>query len=186
MVAALDQEQKTFVVQQLAMFRTPSQVCELVKEQFEVEISRQLVHSYHPERRKDLAERWRILFAETRRQFLETVSAIPIANQAYRVQQLQDSLDRQLRQPRTNEAMVQNILEQAAKEVGGMFTNQRQITGANGKPLFDTVELARSLFKELVAPVEDGGEGMDSADAIKFLIDRYKVPEAQIVSEASN
>lgn len=177
----LTTDQKTFIVQQLAMWRTPSQIVEMVKDTFGVEISRQRAQYYHPEHNNELAQKWAEVFHATRKKFLDTVSDIPIANQAYRVQQLQDSLNRQLRMPRTNEAMVQNILEQAAKEVGGMFTNRREVTGANGKPLLDPVEMARIVMRDLV---EQGV--FDEPGALAWVAKQYSISESVLVSDANN
>lgn len=176
----LTQEQKTFVVQQLAMYRTPTQVVELVKEQFDVTIVRQSVAYYDPLHNKTCPKVWCDLFHTTRKKFLETVSDIPIANQTYRLQQLQDSLNRTLRQPRKNEAMVQNLLEQAAKEVGGMFTNRREVTGKDGKPLLDPVEIAKLVLDDLIK------DGIDAPQALQMVMERYKVPQEVLVSEAVN
>jgi hypothetical protein len=172
---------KVFIMQQLAMFRTPQEVSVLVKESFGLEVKRQNIFNYHPDQGK-VSQKLKVIFETTRKQFLETVSDIPIANQAVRLQTLQKLLDNQMTNGRMiNQAMVLDILEQAAKEVGGMFTNQRQITGKDGKPLFDNAEIAKAVFNELV-----GQEGWKEPEALKFVADRYKVHESQLVSEANN
>lgn len=140
-MAKLTDEVKVFIIQQLAMFKTPQQVADLVKETFDIEVKRQNVWAYHPDR-GTLSKKLTDIFNITRKKFLESVSDIPIANQAYRVKQLQESLDRQLRNQRPNEMLVMDLLEHAAKEVGGMFTNRREITGKDGLPLYDMSELA--------------------------------------------
>jgi hypothetical protein len=134
-VAALKDNVKSFIVQALACYDTPSQVAEAVKEKFGLVVTRQQVSAYHPEHAvaKWLSKRWKDLFAETRKKFLETTSEIPIANQAVRLRVLQRSLT--TAETRGNIAMVLQILEQASKEVGGSFTNRRELTGKDGKDL---------------------------------------------------
>lgn len=184
MAVALTQEQKTFVVQQLAMYRTPTEVAELVKETFDgLEISRNLAAAYNPERRSDVAQVWRDIFYATREKFLKDVAAIPISHQAVRLQALQKLLDNQMNNGnRINTAMVMKILEQAAKEAGGLFTNRREVTGKDGEPLVITTEdLARKMFKDLQEQ-----EGFTREDSLTFVLERYKVDETVLVSEASN
>lgn len=134
-MAALKDNVKSFIVQQLACYDTPSQVAEQVKEKFGLIVTRQQVSAYHPEHAvaKSLSKRWKDLFAATRKTFLEKTSEIPIANQAVRLRVLQRSL--MTAETRGNLAMVLQILEQASKEVGGSFTNRRELTGKDGKDL---------------------------------------------------
>jgi hypothetical protein len=171
-VANLSEDVKIYIIQQLAMYKTPQETSDAVKEAYGKDVPRQSIFAYHPDRGV-VSEKHRVIFAETRKRFLETVSDIPIANQAYRIQQLQDGLEPAEAIARVNEVMVLNILEQAAKEVGGMFTNTAAITGANGKPLFDNTEIARAVFNDLI-----NLESWKQEDALKFVAERYKVPEA--------
>jgi hypothetical protein len=180
-MAKLKDEVKLFIIQQLAMFKTPQEVADLVKENYGLEVKRQNIFIYHPDQGK-VSQKLKAIFSSTRKQFLETVSDIPIANQAYRIDKLQHMLDVQLRKgERINSMLVMNILEQAAKEVGGMFTNTRQITGKDGKPIFDTVDIAKAVFHDLI-----NNEGFKEPDAIKFVAEHYKIPEEQLVSDANN
>ncbi|EJG26777.1 hypothetical protein J532_2914 [Acinetobacter baumannii 940793] len=63
----------------------------------------------------------------------DNLSAIPIANIAYRLKRLQRFID--LEQFKENPVIVPSLMEQAAKEVGGLYTNRKEITGAGGGPL---------------------------------------------------
>lgn len=179
MSEALTQAQKTFVVQRLAMFRTPSEVVELVNQEFGVAISRQRVQKYHPERNSDLAEVWRQIFYETRKKYVAEVAEIPIAQQAFRLNELQAIYDRYRRQ--RNDHAARQTLEHAAKEAGNMFTNRRELTGANGKPLLDTAEYARGLYRTLM---EEGKVPREKI--IQYIVSTHNVPETVLVSDAEN
>lgn len=134
-MATLTDDQKRFVVQALACYDTPQQVVDAVKEEFGIVVSRPQVQAYDPDKKiaKDLSKKWRDLFYETRKKFLEDASSIPIANQTFRLRALNRMYARAERQG--NVVVAAQIIEQAAKEVGGAFTNRRELTGKNGGPM---------------------------------------------------
>ena len=60
---------------------------------------------------------------------------------------------------RGNAAMVSTLLEQAAKELGGAFTNKRELTGKDGQPLAVnstnvTTTVSPEELKEVVQSVQ--------------------------------
>lgn len=126
-MAALKDEVKAFIVQALACFDTPTQVADAVKEEFGLEVSRMRVAAYDPTKStgRDLSKKWRAIFDEARRQFLEQTAAIPVANQAYRLRVLDRLVTKTERQGNT--ALTAQLLEQAAKETGGSFTNRQKV-----------------------------------------------------------
>jgi len=126
-MAKLTEPMKLFIVQALACFDTPTQVAKAVKEEFGVEITRQQVQRYDPTKvlGEDCSKKNRAIFEATRKEFLEDVGRIPIAQQAYRLRVLQRTLDKV--EGQGNTAMVSQILEQAAKESGGAFTNKTKL-----------------------------------------------------------
>jgi hypothetical protein len=138
-------------VQALACYDTPSQVAEAVKEEFGLVLDRAHVAVYDPTKAsgKDLSKKWRDLFEETRKRFRKEVAEIPIADQAYRLRQLQRMLQDAM--SRKNVVLASQLLEQAAKEAGGAFSNRREISGPNGGP----VPVAPTVI-ELVAPNVQG------------------------------
>jgi len=127
--------QKRFLVQQLACFETPTAAAKAFKEEFGFELKRNRVAFYNPSTKSGaaLADELKTLFAETRKAFLSDIDAIPIANKAVRLRHL----NRQLEHFADKNAapIVVSILEAAAKEVGGAFTNKREHTGKDGKDL---------------------------------------------------
>lgn len=137
-MATLKDEVKLFIVRALACFDAPTEVCRQVKEEFGIDVTRQQVSSYDPNRRiaKDLSAKWRAVFEETRKKFLDDVSTIPIANQAFRLRALNRMYERV--SGTGNTALAAQLIEQAAKESGGAFTNRREMTGKDGAPLIPT------------------------------------------------
>lgn len=123
-MAALKNEVKGFIVQALACFDTPSQVVEQVKQEFGIEISRQLCESHDPTKRAgvNLAVKWVTLFHDTRKRFREETAEIPIANRAYRLRALGRMAVKA--ENSKNMALTAQLLEQAAKEVGDVYVNR--------------------------------------------------------------
>jgi hypothetical protein len=123
----LNEEQKAYIVQALACYNTPSEVAVLVKEEYGLDIERGHVRAYNP-LQTSTAQKWRDLFDATREAFLANQAAIGIAQQVYRLKVLDDVMHKAL--TRRNFPMVLQCLEQGAKDSGGAFTNQRQISGS--------------------------------------------------------
>lgn len=126
-MAALKPEVKSFIVQALACFDTPSQVVASVKEEFGLEISRQQAESHDPTKSggKTLADKWRVLFEETRERFKSETGDIPIANKAFRLRALNRMVIEAER--RKNYPLAAQLIEQAAKESGGQYTNKQSL-----------------------------------------------------------
>ncbi|WP_323015526.1 DUF2280 domain-containing protein [Devosia sp.] len=128
-------EVQTFVVQCLACFDSPSVVAASVKAEFGETITRQAVEGYDPTKKAGakLAARWRALFEETRKTFLEDTSKIGISHRAVRLRKLEAQVT--LNEQRGNSGMVASLLKQAAEEMGNAYTNRRELTGKDGKDL---------------------------------------------------
>ncbi|TDM66568.1 hypothetical protein C5B72_03425 [Acinetobacter sp. KU 011TH] len=131
-MAALKEPVKIFIVQALACRDTPQEVVEQVKQEFGVDISRSQCECYDPTKYsgRNLSKKFVELFESTREKFDEGLIDIPIANKYYRLKQYQRQLDRT-----RNVKTALKILEQAAKDIGGQFTNRQEITGKDGGPV---------------------------------------------------
>lgn len=124
-MAALNNEVKSFIVQALACFDTPTQVAEAVKREFNIDVTRQQVETHDPTKRcsKTLAKRWVTMFEDTRKRFREETADIPIANRAYRLRALGRMVEKA--ESMKNLALTAQLLEQAAKEVGDVYVNRQ-------------------------------------------------------------
>ncbi len=144
-MAALKEPVKIFIVQALACRDTPQEVVEQVKQEFGVDISRSQCECYDPTKYsgRNLSKKFVELFESTREKFDEGLIDIPIANKYYRLKQYQRQLDRT-----RNVKTALKILEQAAKDIGGQFTNRQEITGKDGGPV-------QTVNTEIPVPVED-------------------------------
>ena len=132
-MAALTDDVKVFIVTALACYDSPRQVIADVREQFDgLVVPRQQVSAYDPatQNGKRLSKAYKLLFEKTRAEFLQDATKVPIANAAVRLRKLQQLVNNA--EQRGNTKMVAELLEQAAKETGGAFTNRRELGGAVG------------------------------------------------------
>ncbi|ASQ03649.1 DUF2280 domain-containing protein [Sinorhizobium meliloti] len=128
-------EVKTYVVQALACFDSPAVVAKAVKAEFDVVISSQAVEAYDPTKRagRKLSQRFRLLFEETRKTFLEDTATIAISHRAVRLRALQRMAEKA--ETQGNMVLAASLMKQAAEEVGNAYTNRRELTGKDGKDL---------------------------------------------------
>lgn len=126
-MAKLTEAVKRHIVLELAMFRTPTEVSESVREVFGIEVDRRQVHEYDPEGSKsgDLAKKWKELHATTREEFKKATAAAAVSQRAFRLREL-ESLYRTAKS-RGAITLAANFLEQAAKECGDVFTNRHKV-----------------------------------------------------------
>ena len=134
-MARITKKVKLFIVRMLAEFETPTQTSKTVRDIFNVDVTPQQCEAYDPTKRtgQDLSQDLRDKFFEYRRIANQELEAIPIANMRYRLQLLQGLVDKYPDNP----VLIPKWAEQAAKEMGGLYTNisKTQLTGANGEPL---------------------------------------------------
>jgi len=134
-MARLKYEVKLYIVRALACFDTPTEVQKAIKDNFNVTTSLQNITAYDPTNRmgKDLSKDLVDEFHATRTLFKENLESIPVANKIYRLQKMQNIINSNSK----NSMLVLQALEQAAKEVGGAFTNQvkKEVSGPDGKPI---------------------------------------------------
>ena len=155
----LTEEIKTFIVQSLACFDSPSVVAAAVKKEFNKTVSRQAVEGYDPNKKAgaNLSEKWKQLFAVTRKTFLEDTADIGISHRAVRLRALQRMSDKA--EGQGNMVLAASLLEQAAKEVGESYTNKRQLehSGKGGGPI--------PVVTKTMSPKQAADAYKDSLDA---------------------
>lgn len=108
------------------MFETPQEIANLVKEEFDVTISRQAVHWYNADMNPKLPKKWKQIFASTRRKFLSSQATIGIAQKSYRLRELDKIYQKQKASKIQNTKAMRETLEQAAKESGDAFSNKQK------------------------------------------------------------
>ena len=119
-------EQKLEVVTMLACFRDLKTVQDHFRDEHQLELSMRQIGSYDPTRTYyEAGENFRALFDAKRAAYLQEVASIPIANQGFRLNLLNEQAMKAFKENKP--ALGAQLLEQAAKEVGGVLTNQREL-----------------------------------------------------------
>ncbi|WP_059395538.1 DUF2280 domain-containing protein [Pseudomonas putida] len=151
-MAALKNDVKAFIVQALACFDTPTQVSQAVKQEFDIDVTRQQVEQHDPTKRAgvNLAAKWRTLFEDTRKRFREETSEIPIANRAFRLRGLGRMAEKA--ENMRNLALTAQLYEQAAKECGDMYVNRKL---EPDKPLGSQADQQHAIAEYKLEPDEN-------------------------------
>lgn len=131
----LSEEVRDEVVMRLAMFDTVKDVhADLVERGYE--ISQQAISKYNPYNAgSPRAPKRKELFDKTRESFLNETAQIPIASRTYRLRKLNSILDAAMK--RGAYAIAQNALEQAAKEVGDVYSKPNAAAAISLVPIGD-------------------------------------------------
>lgn len=151
----LPDDVRAFIVMSYARFALTRDIHKAVMDEFGLDVDSKTLCNHmldRPSRAAEMGARWVALFNETRAAFREQVEAIPITNPAYRLSKMQRYFDILDSKDAIGPAM--SVLEQAAKEAGGAFTNRRELSGklkVEDETPRDTEEMRASL----IAAIED-------------------------------
>lgn len=151
-MATLSDKVKAFIVQGLATYQSPTQVSELVKNEFGIEVSRQQVATYDPTKHtgQNCAKKWKELFFETRKQYQTDYSHVAISTKTYRLEMLQAMIEKAFKSG--NMVLTADLLEQAANEVGGKYTNQSKVdTTSNGNTVGNNNTMVNNFTDPMAA-----------------------------------
>ena len=125
-MAELSDDQKLEITMALAAFARPSEVKVMLREEHGIEVELTQIVRYNATKACfEGGDRLREVFLAARQAYLSEVATIPIAQQAYRLNELQRLFDKSVSSGNRNQAMA--ILKQAAEEVGGAFSNVRNL-----------------------------------------------------------
>lgn len=155
-MAALKEPVKIFIVQSLACFETPQQVADAVEKIYKIKIDRKQCHSYDPSKYagRNLSKKLKDLFDKTREDFRKNIFDIPIANQAFRLKEIQ----RMYEDAGKNKVSKQNLLKLAYQETDARTTKQ-EITGPDGGAIQNENTTYVTATKEQVKQVWNELEG---------------------------
>ena len=132
----LTDQQRAFLVEQIACFARPTEAADALFEEFGIRIKPSAVEKYDYTKQagKRCAEKWRVLYSVTRKAFIEHIAArVPHAEKAFRIRKLAKASDA-YEQLGKYTAMA-NMLEKIAKEVGNVHTNRHEFTGKDRGPI---------------------------------------------------
>lgn len=125
----LPESVKRRIIELLACYHGHGEVVDLIRLEFGIEMTSRHVRAYDPMCFQCVASvRLRELHGALRKRFEQEVAAIPIAHRAFRLRRLNQIHDVAFDAGNLN--LAREALEQAAKEVGGMFVNARVAAAA--------------------------------------------------------
>jgi hypothetical protein len=177
----LKDPQKTEIVRLLAAFHTPTGVAVKLQEDIGICVDRAQVIRYDPTKPcYEGGDRWRAIFWEARKRYLQEIASIPIAHSGFRLNQIQIIFEEAER--RGNYRLALRALEQAAREA-------QAVQGAGGNlasqpPHMEADEARRALKEYLKRSVEQAREeGREQAR--KELLPGGDEREAEIAETAT-
>lgn len=152
-MADLTETQKLRVVLALARFEGQTDIARALREEDGTEVTPRQIGGYDPTVSYfDAGERWRKVFEDERERWITEMRDIPIASQAFRLRELQRTFDHAAKVK--NRVLANQTLRQAAEEVGGALTNERNVKVT--RPVDElTPEERRDAFAELIRKAMD-------------------------------
>lgn len=150
-MAELSEAQKLEIVTRLARFDVPMEIVNDFGSRG-VQVTPTQVGTYDPTRSYyEAGDKWREIFDAARKVYLEEVATLPMANQGFRLNELHRLYHKAL--SKNLFSVAQSLLEQASKESGGVFTNQRDVSISDSRRQSArdaSPEDRKSMFAELV------------------------------------
>lgn len=150
-MANLSEPQKREICEALAGFSSPATIIAHFRSEHGIELSHKQVGRYDPTRPYfDAGDNWREVFWGRRKAYLENVADVPIAHLGYRLQLLQQGAE--AARIAKNWPLMAKLLEQAAREVGGVLTSQRELKVDDRRRAIDemTSDERRAALVEII------------------------------------
>lgn len=148
---------KRRIVELFAQFQRISEVTATIKEEFGLVISHDVARHYEVDgSRCRCSRKLRAYHAEVRQRYIADTSQIAIAHQTHRLKVLQSLVDKATTAKEF--AVAMKGLEQAAKEMGGVLTNQTKVTHEGRvEHRHLSIDDAREELAQRLAAAIDGG-----------------------------
>ena len=132
----LKDHHRAFLIREFACFATPMEAADALRQEYGIEITPQSAQHYDATSGAGsrAAKKWHELFNISRAAFLEHVETrIPHAHKAVRIKKLAHAAD--AFEQNQNFMAMALMLEKIAREIGGAFTNRRELTGKGAGPI---------------------------------------------------
>jgi len=171
----LNHEQKDFIVRSFARFEGCPEVCRSFLDKYGIELPAARAHKYNCAGPHFVgAKKWRQVFDAERKHFLENVQDIGIANKTVRIKRLEALCA--LAITRKNVKLAAELMEQAAKEMGEVFTNKREIKSdvRSLTATMTTDELRNEILADLKALGVDAPAALTKAEPLQIGVVREK------------
>lgn len=153
-MAKLPEDIKHQIVIQLAQFRGYAEVSRFIHEETGVKVERFQVRTYDPTNMAFAgSEKWRAIFDAARHAYLHSVETVPVANKAYRLNELQRNYAEA--RAKGNLSLANATLEQAAKEVAPAPRERNELVQSTSPLAAMTPEERRDFVTEMLRKALD-------------------------------
>lgn len=170
-MADLTDDQKLEIVAALACFREPAAIIAYFQSEYGLVIDYKQVARYDPQRSYYAGgEKWREIFDAKRKAYLHDVATVPIANQGYRLNAIQTGVDAAMKAE--NWMVMARLLELAAREVGGLLTNQHNVRIDDNRPkraIDMNPEERRAALSDLIRQAIENRRAPQSQEALALV-----------------
>ena len=171
----LSLDAKTYIVRALACRERPADVLAHLQEHFNVIVDRKALAHYDPRLNATLDADLKKLYEKEAAEFWDKKNFEPLNSLNVR-QRLRMELFEQAGQ---NRKLKLDILEQAAKDEGGLFCNRREITGAEGAPLvpFNLENVTSASNEDIARVIADFPLSLTSPDVVAHMLNMGWISE---------
>lgn len=175
-----------FIVEQNACDEKPSDVVKAVKEEFGVDISRQLVERYDPTKAagSKLSEKLSEHYWEVREKYERQEDERGIGSISYRLRRL--AVIERIAFAKGSYNIVMECLKQAAEDKGGKYTNRREMGGPGGGPIPLTLvdQIKAAMTRAVVKLIKKGKTYAEARDElVKLGVDEADIPDEHELSD---
>lgn len=160
-------EAKIYIVRALACRERPTEILAGLEEMFNVTVDRKALCHYDPRINAQLDADLKELYKTTAAEFWHKKNFEALNNLNYRQHlrmEIYEAAGRNLK-------LKLEIIEAAAKDEGGLFSNRRELTGAEGAPLVN-LNVATASPEELAVLIAEFPLELISADTAAYMINK--------------
>ena len=177
---SLSRAVQKFIVEQNACDEKPTDVVKAVKEEFGIDISRQLVERYDPTKAagSKLSEKLAERYWEVREKYERQEEERGIGSLSYRLRRL--AVIERIAFAKGNYQLVKECMKQAAEDKGGRYTNRREMGGPGGGPIPLTVvdQIKAAMTKAVLKLIRKGKTYAEARDElVKLGVEEADIPD---------
>ena len=164
----LSQQARIMIVKALACQERLVDVCAQIKDEFDIELKPHSLYNYIPDRNPNMDADLKTLFEQVEAEFLEAGKHVPFNNRNRRNILRERVFWRHERNP----IVQKDLLNDAAKDCGGLFAQRRDEAPAPGDDDYKIMgdNLAHASNEDLARIMSETPDEMIAPDILEFMI----------------
>lgn len=154
-MAKLKKEHKVLIVSSLAENATPTEVQDLLRKHFGLDVSLGQISYYNPEigSSTQLSKDWRTLYFQKKEAYRKELSTHPTTNKAFRIGLLEKGVMKHMRAGEY--ILMAKLLDQIAKEMGGHYDENDGAEGGGEGESYTSIQVfMQEINKKIDASVD--------------------------------